>query len=638
MTNIILVGNPNTGKTTLFNTLTGSNNHVGNWHGVTVDVACKKVVKNHTQYSIFDLPGIYSLKNFSPEEKVATEFLDAHMDDVVINIVDANNLARNLLLTVQLMQKGYRVLLAVNMANENKNLDCVKLSRLLGIQVIAIDARKKGCSSIIFEAVGNIKKSRNSWLNLTDNNQIFSMIDDLLSKCMSKPTAPYGISKLDKFLLNKWLALPIFLCVMLAVFAITFGAIGTTLSSAINGAFQFLAEKFGDLLLNLNVSTWAYALIINGIVGGIGVVVGFLPQVALLFLCMNFLEDVGYLSRVAIMFDGGMQKVGLSGKSLFSILLGFGCTTTALLTTRALDNVQLRKRTALVVPFASCSAKLPIYALICSAFFGKNKVLMVFLMYALGVILAVVVAKIANKITGKKMNNFVMELAPLRLPTLKKTFRNLLTNVWNFIKRVGTTLVICSLVVWIFSNLSFSFEYVSNVENSMLYQIANFVYPIFKPLGFSSPLVVVALIVGIVAKEMVVSCLAISNGVVGDLSKLAVSLALSTSAIHFSVPSAIGFLVFILLYSPCLSALSVMSKELGWKFGLFVFFFQFVLAYAGAYFAKLIATNIVDGKFAELAIAAIVLALLIFIVLKYKKKHKCISCTGGSCGDCMSKR
>lgn len=638
MTNIILVGNPNTGKTTLFNALTGSNNHVGNWHGVTVDVACKKVVKNHAQYSFYDLPGIYSLKNFSPEEKVATEFLDAHMNDVVVNIVDANNLARNLLLTVQLMQKGYCVLLAVNMANENKNLDYVKLSRLLGIQVVAIDARKKSCSPIIFEALGNLKKSKNSWLNLTDNNQIFSMIDDLLSKCMSKPTAPYGISKLDKFLLNKWLALPIFLCVMLAVFAITFGSIGTTLSSAINGLFQFLAEKVGDLLLNLNVSAWAYALIINGIVGGIGVVVGFLPQVALLFLCMNFLEDVGYLSRVAIMFDGGMQKVGLSGKSLFSILLGFGCTTTALLTTRALDNVQLRKRTALVVPFASCSAKLPIYALICSAFFEKNKVLMVFLMYALGVILAVVVAKIANKITGKKMNNFVMELAPLRLPTLKKTFRNLLTNVWNFIKRVGTTLVICSLVVWIFSNLSFSFKYVSNVENSMLYQIANFVYPIFKPLGFSSPLVVVALIVGIVAKEMVVSCLAISNGVVGDLSKLAVSLALSTSAIHFSVPSAIGFLVFILLYSPCLSALSVMSKELGWKFGLFVFFFQFVLAYAGAYFAKLIATNIVDGKFAELAIVAIVLALLIFIVLKYKKKHKCISCTGGSCGDCMSKR
>lgn len=642
MTNIILVGNPNTGKTTLFNTLSKSNNHVGNWHGVTVEVAKKNFLYANEKYMLYDLPGIYSLRNYTEEERVAMQFLQEHKNDVIINIVDANNLARNFLLTLQLIERGYKIVLAVNMIDKNIDIDYKKLSRLLHVHVIPIDARKRASTNLLMQLIEKVESdkvfSARRVIDIPkDNNDKFDYIDKILCQCTAGLSKTYGISKLDKLLLNKWCALPIFLVVMLLMFVITFGAIGSNFSTLVNMGFGFVSDKINDLLLSLNISAWAHALVMQGLVGGIGVVVGFLPQVVLLFLCMNFLEDIGYLSRVAIMFDGVMKKLGLSGKSLFSLLLGFGCTTTAMLTTRALDNKNLRKRTALVVPFASCSAKLPVFALICSAFFAKHKAIMVFFMYLLGILFGILVSVVAQKVTNKVETNFVMELPQLRLPTLKKTFKNLCTNVFNFIKRVGGTLIICSLLVWIFSNLSFSFRYITNVEDSILYVVANAIYPIFKPLGFSSPLVVVALLVGIVAKEMVVSCLAISNGVVGNLSMLATSLTLSTSPINFNIASAIGFLVFILLYSPCLSAISVTAKEISRKFAIFVFVFQFSLAYCCAFLFKTITQFLVDGKIFEAIIMCLVVALVIVFVLNYKKK-KCKTCDGEHCGKiCLSK-
>lgn len=649
MTNVILVGNPNTGKTTLFNTLTKSNSHVGNWHGVTVQVEKKKFSYKGVKYTLCDLPGIYALKNYSQEEQVANQFLVENSNSLVINICDANNLSRNLLLTLQLLEKGYKVILAVNMANEVDNINYDALSKMLGIKVVPIDARKRKYANLLIEQVQqsaqNVSKRPSYIPKLTQdeeyNNAIrYNYIDVILNNCTTAKTKEnYGISKLDKIFFNKYLALPIFLIVMLLVFTITFGKIGNNFSLIVNNIYNLFADTLNTALCKLSISAWAHALIMQGIVGGIGVIVGFLPQVTLLFLCMNFLEDVGYLSRVAVMFDGYLNKIGLTGKSVFSILLGFGCTTTALLTTRALDNINLRKRTALIVPFASCSAKLPVYALICSAFFTKHKALMVFLMYVLGIAVGLGVSAIASKVSKKKDNTFIMELPPLRVPTIKKTIKNLFTNVNNFIKRVGGTLIICSVIVWILSNISFSFKYVTNVKDSILYTIANFIYPIFKPLGFSSPLIVVALIVGIIAKEMVVSCLAISNGVVGNLSVLATSLTLSTSVVHFTPASAVSFLVFILLYSPCISAISVTAKEIGAKFALFVFVFQFMLAYSCSFVAYFLSSLLCTGKILEFFIVIIVLALIIFAVLKcIHKKRKCKTCKGIYCGKtCMQK-
>ncbi len=645
MDNIILIGNPNTGKTTLYNTLTKSNNHVGNWHGVTVDIKHKNFKSSNKVYSLYDLPGIYSLNGYSSEEKLAVSFLEDHKNDLIINIVDANNLSRNLLLTLQLLEQGYNVVLAVNMANEVKDINYDDLSKVLKIPVVPIDARKHKYVKILLEKL-NYYQDQNTSLpykskltnNFKQNNAIrFGYIDKLIEGCKIA-TKPYEISRLDKILFNKYLAVPIFMSVMLLVFAITFGAIGTNFSIIVDNIFNYFADVINDFLCKLNISTWAHTLIMQGLIGGIGVVVSFLPQVTLLFLCMNFLEDTGYLSRVAIMFDGALKKVGLTGKSVFSILLGFGCTTTAMLTTRALDSVSQRKKTALVIPFARCSAKLPGYVLVCSAFFTKAKVLTVFLMYFLGITIGLIISAIASKISKKQETNFIMELPKLRLPTINKTLKNLKTNVFNFVKRVGGTLIVCSVVVWILSNISFSVQYVTDAQDSILYIIANYISVIFKPLGFS-PAVVVSLLVGIVAKEMVVSCLSIANGVSGNLYSLATSLTLSTSIAYFTPASALAFLVFILLYSPCISALSVTAKEISRKFAIFVFFFQFAVAYTCALIVKILADLIIAKRILETIIILLVLALICFVVIKYfKKKNKCKECGANCYGKaCMQK-
>ena len=646
MTNIILVGNPNCGKTTLFNTLTKSNNHVGNWHGVTVSVASKNLNYLNTQYSIHDLPGVYSLDGYSPEEKIALEFLNKHKNDIVINVCDANTLSRNLLLTLELLQQGFRVVLAINMFSEVKSIDYKKLSKMLKIPVVLIDARKKKCVADLFGKINACSNEKydaphlvNTQNNIEQKSVKFNYINKVLNACSKQKREPYGLCKLDKILLNKVFAIPIFFAVMLLIFAITFGAVGENFSILINNVFDFFADRINTLLCGMNISAWAHALIMQGVLGGIGVIVGFLPQVTLLFLCINFLEDVGYLSRVSIMFDGALKKIGLSGKSLFSILLGFGCTTTAMLTTRALDNINLKKRTALVVPFASCSAKLPVFALVCSAFFTKQKPLMVFGLYIFGIFVGLIVAAIASKITKKKSSEFILELPPLRMPTLKKTLKNIATNVLNFIKRIGGTLILGSIIVWVLTNISFKFKYVTNVSDSMLYVFANKISWLFKPLGFESPAIVLALLIGIVAKEMIISVLSISNGVVGSMAALATSLTLNTSSAYLTVPSALAFLVFVLLYSPCISALSVISKEIGKKFAVFVCLFQFALAYFCAFITRLIADLFIGGKILECIIVLAVLALAIGIVLKYKKnKNKCKECLAGCNGKtCLQK-
>ena len=651
MANLIITGNPNTGKTTLFNTLTKSNNHVGNWHGVTVDVSTKPIKYNGKEYTIYDLPGIYSLQDYSAEEKVANNFLKQHKDDIVVNICDANNLQRNLLLSLQLLEQGYKVVLAVNMANEVKDANYNALQKSLGVPVVALDARKKQSKNLLMQAV---EKAIDTFVSpklpyvgklmqdyIKDNGIRFDYIDNIIQNVYTAGKKIYGEAKLDKILFNKYLALPIFLVVMMLVFVITFGAIGKNFSVIIENIYNSLADYANEFLCKLNISAWAHSLLLEGVIGGVGVVVGFLPQVVLLFLCMNFLEDIGYLSRVAIVFDGSLKKLGLTGKSLFSLLMGFGCTTTAMLTTRALDNINLRKRTALVLPFASCSAKLPVYAIICSAFFTKHKAIMVFLMYVLGIAVGLVVSAIASKITNKKPENFIMEVPPIRVPTVSKTLKNLFSNVANFVKRVGGTLVLCSVVVWVLSNISFGFKYVTNPNQSILYTIANFVVPVFKPLGFNSPAIIVALIIGIVAKEMIVSCIAIANGVSGNLTLLATSLTLSTSAVYFTMPSALAFLVFILLYSPCVSALSVTAKEIGRKFALFVFVFQFAIAYLAAFLTYTIARFISANKILEAIIIVCVVALVVFAVVKYiklKNKNTCQTCKGNYCGKtCMQK-
>ncbi len=667
MIEFILVGNPNVGKTTLFNTLTKSNKHVGNWHGITVSVVSKKFEVFGVQCLLHDLPGIYSLNAYSDEEKEACKFLANNKNCTIINICDAHNLSRNLLLTHELKSAGHKVILAVNMALEVKGINYNLLASRLGVCVVPIDARKKrGCSELLEilkrpeyqidtnqktaksnqKSVKNASKKQtldnfyklqpnNIDLNVAKISDEYAQIDKILYGVMPKQNKPYGISKLDKIFYNKFLYLPIFLCVMLLVFVITFGGVGQMLSYIVETIFGHFADLVSNILCKINVAEWAYGLVMQGVVGGVGVVVSFLPQIVLLMLCINFLEDVGYLSRVAFMLNGSLKKFGLTGKSVLSLLLGYGCTTTALLTTRGLDNQDYRKRTALLLPYASCSAKLPVYAIICSAFFASHKALIVFGLYLLGVVLGLIVTIISVKISKSKSAEFVMEVPPLRLPTVSRTLKNMLSSSWSFIKRVGGTLVACSVVVWLLTNVSFGFKFVPGGDGSILQGVAKFIAPIFAPIGLNSWGVVVALLIGMVAKEMVVSCLSITNGVVGSLSELAASLTLASSVVSFTPASAASFLVFILLYSPCISALSVASKELGRGFAIKIFLLQFVVAYLCAMATYWLV------KLGSLSVILIVgLAIVLFAVIKLNQKvggkSKFLGCSScnGTCSKC----
>ena len=650
MTNkIILAGNPNTGKTTLFNSITHKNYHVGNWHGITVQTAEEQFKFGKTVGQIADLPGLYSLNFHSAEEKVAHDYLQNNKDAVVVCVLDANNLKRNMLLALELAEQNYNLVLAVNMANEMPQLDFDALEKLLGIKVFAIDARnpksvKNFLSSLL--KISNFGHAKLPYLFRLANNlqdcalTRYQYIDKVLSQ-ICYPSKVYGTSRLDKLFYNKYLALPIFLLVMLAVFAITFGAIGQNFSIIVSSLFEKFADLINSALVKLNISAWAHSLISNGVVAGIGVVVSFIPQIVLLNLCINFLEDIGYFSRVAFMFDSFFKKIGLSGKSIMSIFLGYGCSASAMLTTRALDDINLRKRTALVLPFASCNAKMPIYLVVCSAFFSSHKVLVVFLMYLFSILIGLFVSFVASRIKPQKTSVLMMEMPPIRVQRFSKTIKNAASSTIDFVKRVGSTIVLCSIFIWVLSNISFGFEYCTNIEHSILYSVSRIISPVLAPIGLNNWAIVVALVVGLSAKEMIVSCLAISNGVVGSLPLLAASLTNPASPAHLTVASAISFLVFVLLYTPCYSTIAVASKEIGKKFAANMFFFQFAVAYTFAFVAYRFSSMIVAGKIIELVIVLFVLALCISLVLIYihkSKKKKCASCKGNFCGkNCLSK-
>ena len=633
MRNVILVGNPNTGKTTLFNTLTKKNNRVGNWHGVTTDVSQTKIKKTaKIDYNICDLPGIYSLFAYSEEEKIAIDYLFAHKDDEIFCIVDANNLKRNLLLALELIENKFNVTIVVNMFNENK-FDIEKLSKLLGVKVIAVDARKRKDAAKVLESDLFVCGNKLPYLNhITDDieNNIsirFNYID-LCLKNINIKEKNYGTSKLDKFLYNKALAPIIFLFVMFIVFAITFGHIGQFFSELLSDLFDWCSAFINNFLIKLNITAWAHSLIINGVVAGVGIVISFLPQVVLLNVCMNFLENIGYLPRVAYMFDGKLKKIGLTGKSIFSILLGFGCTTSALLTTKALDNIKLKKQTALVMPFASCNAKLPIFLLISSVFFEKYKVFAVFLLYIVGVVLGIFVSYISFKISKREPERFFLEIPKIRVPDFKNTIKNAFCSAREFIRRVGTTLVFCSIIIWVLINVSFSFKYVNDVSNSILYKTAKFITPIFNPIGLNNWGLVVALLVGLSAKEMIVSCLAIANGITGNMQLLSQSLRNPLSNVCLNPASAISFLVFVLLYTPCVSAISVMAKEISKKFAVFVFCFQFAVAYVISFISYRLSNLILGGRVIEFILLLFVLAIICVIMLKWARRKRCLNCKG----------
>lgn len=575
MINIALLGNPNVGKTTLFNSLTGSNQRVGNWAGVTVD----KKEGHFNNFNIVDLPGIYAMDTYSNEEKVSKEFLENGQVDLILNIIDASNIDRNLYLTMQLKQFKKPIILAVNMIDvaEKKgiHIDYEKLGQLLNVVVIPIQASKEIGIEKVKTALSSINKNKidNTDYSFSSEKETYAYIEDLLSKCTktsktSKNSKKHIKENLDNIMLNPWFAYPIFFAIMALMFQVTFSWIGQPLSDLLDSLLNDSLVPIIEGWIN-NYSPWFQSLILDGIVGGVGGILVLLPVILSLFACITILEDSGYMARVAFLMDKIMRKMGLSGKAFIPMIVGFGCSVPAIMSARTLESEKDRKLTALLVPLMSCNARLPVYSIFASVFFPKYVGLVVASLYFLGIILAFILGIIFKHLIFKNEEEpLLIELPEYKLPSLKNLFVQLYEKSKNFLIKAGTLIFAMSIILWFLSN--FNFSGMTDVNDSILASIGGFIAPIFKPLGFGNWQSSVSLLTGLIAKETVVS----SMGVIfaGNLEVML--------PIHFTALSALSFMVFILLYTPCITAVGTMKKEFGTKITLFSITYQLILAWS----------------------------------------------------------
>ncbi|HAJ77625.1 MAG TPA: ferrous iron transport protein B [Clostridiales bacterium] len=712
---IALVGNPNSGKSTFFNNAVKAEEHVGNWHGVTTEFKEKNIKLQSEQITVTDLPGTYSLSPYSFEEAVTRDYLLSHKNCAVINILDGNNLGRNLLLTLELIELGLKPIVCINMANELKKngtvIDVNKMEHMLGVKCFLIDAQNKtACKKVLMFAnkqVGKNKKEidleekinlNDIYSQLYDADDIkkideifkfiskylpskkityfekikileqdeyvfdallksekkaeitqeleklnsletviqmrYGIINKILQNCVSKndKNYVYGFSKADKYVLNKWLCFPIFILIISLIFYLTFGSFGTMLSNSLSGFFEKVV--FSPLINFVSKTTsnqFIVDFISNALCGSIISIVSFLPQVVLMFFGLYVLEDSGYMSRVAFSFEDFLKKVGLSGKSIFALLMSFGCSTTATLSSRNLENKNSKIKTAMLTPYISCTAKLPIYAIVCGAFFPKYKFLIVISLYLLGIVVALLISYFLNKgVLKSNSTSFIMEFPKYRWPSLKKICKNLIYNTKQFLLRAGSVLLVFSCIIWIVQNCNFKFEYQSG--KSMLESISGFIAPIFAPLGFGTSGAVSALLCGFVAKEIIVSSIGIINGLSGTstLNDISSSLLLSTSAFCLTKSSGLSFLVFALLYLPCISTISVMIKEIGRKWTFVACLIQLTVSYAISFAVYQISKYFVFNGFISGILAIFTFVLIcIFIfgaVHLLKTKNTCKFC------------
>lgn len=629
---IILVGNPNTGKSTLFNTLTSSNEKVSNWHGVTVGVKSKQVEILNETFEVVDTPGLYSFFAYSNEEKITLDYLNKNKDCLIVNVCDANNLKRNLILTLELLKNGFDVILAVNMYSEVNGIDYDLLSKELNIKVVKIDSRKRSDGLKLVKEFQNTYNQKTQKISKTNKKQVYNINNNEIFAKITKNKEDdvyLKSDKIDRIVLNKFIFILLFLSSVFLIFYITFGPIGTLISSIINNIFNKMIDNLRKIILCTNISYIIKMLIIDGVFVAIQSVISFVPQIVLLMFFISVLEDIGFMSRVAFMFDGILKRVGLSGKSLFSLMMGYGCTTSAIVTTRNLENRSLRKRTVLLLPFVSCSAKLPIFLVISSLFFDKYKYLFVFGLYIFSILISVIFLIIYKKLVPSQNENFILEMPKYRKVDFRKVVKDSFVVIKEFLIKVGTLILFFSVIVWLLQNISIKFKFLNgeNFEESILYFVCEKIKFIFKPLAFESVGIIVSLFLGVISKEMVVVGLAMMNGISGDLSLLSSSLLSSSSLCYFSKISAIVFLIFILLYSPCMSAIFTVKNELGKKTAFYVFISQFLIAYVVSF---LVYRMLISFDFIFIVLLFLFLDIFIILMLRLKKNKTC----WGNCNEC----
>lgn len=669
---IALVGNQNSGKTTLFNTLTGMNAKIGNWPGVTIE---KKVgiIKN-TDYELVDLPGIYSLSPYSIEEEVSKKFILEEKPDVIINIIDSTSLERSLYLTTQLLELDCKIIIALNMVDilEKKGfiINEKELERSLQTKVLKISALKgTGIDRLIIE-IGEPNKKRNlsfydvqteqkikqKELELQISNKKFVAIKQLeedsefeeiiaterynfienikknvIIKNVSKSQENMS-DKLDKIFLNKWLAFPIFVGIMFCVYYLSVGVVGRFTVDFISQAIQNLSQNVRGVLENLNVSEWLNSLIVDGIIAGVGSVLGFIPQLIILFTCISVLETTGYMSRIALLLDKIFRKIGLSGKSLIPFIIGSGCSVPGIMGTRIIENSNEREMTAILTPFIPCSAKLPVIAMFSGYFFDKYSGLVSASLYFFAIIIIILSAMVMKKWIYKNNNStYISELPEYKLPSAKYVFKDVFDKTISFIKRAGSVILMCSIIIWFLLSFSFKLEYGVNVENSILSWIGRAISWMFYPmLGVNSWGATVSAIQGLVAKEQVIS----SMTVIAGLSEEASGQIFKTGIFSFFTPaSAYAFMVFNLFSAPCFGAIGALEKELGtFEKMLKVVVFQIVFAWSLAVLIYQVGSRIENGSFNIWNFIILGIIGVIFLML-LTSKQKCSQCEG--CRKCI---
>ena len=630
-----LVGNPNSGKTSLFNSLTGSNQYVGNWPGVTVEK--KSGLTADKKCEIVDLPGVYSLSPYTMEEIITRDFIIDGHPNAVVNIVDGTNIERNLYLSLQVLELSIPTVIAINMMDQVESaggkIDCDVLSERLSVPVVPVSARTgyhveelvrsaeeisktsivkrlsyglhadnmlndlisiladycEDEERLLFYACKIVEQDENVFKRLqlsehairrmdavveeyqrkTGNHDRATIMADvryrLIEQLVAAAVQKTGKKKkadvterIDRVLTNRFLAIPIFFAIIFVIFGITFGPVGEFLKGCVEYLFSDLLTPLVEQgLLAANAPEWTHSLLVDAVIGGVGTILTFVPQILLLFFFLSFLEDSGYMARAAFIMDKIMRKFGLSGKSFIPMLMGFGCTTPAVMAARSLENEKDRNLTIMLTPFMSCGARMPIYALFAGVFFAENQQIVVFSMYILGMIVAMASGVLLSKTVFRGVfSPFVLELPQYHLPSL----RSILIRTWEkgkgFLIKAGTIIFAMSVVVWFFQSFDASLHFVTDSGDSILSQLGKVIAGIFVPLGFGNWQAAVSLLTGLVAKESVVSTMNVlySSGAAGSAD-----VALSQV---FTPLSAYAFMAFTLLYMPCISAFATIRREM----------------------------------------------------------------------------
>ena len=691
---VALVGNQNSGKTTLFNYLTGMNAKIGNWPGVTIEKKTGKI--KGTENEITDLPGIYSLSPYSTEEEISRQYIFDEKPDVIINIVDATAIERSLYLTTQLMELDTKVIIALNMADmlEKKGIkiDEEELSKKLGVKVFKISALKEtGIDELIKEidVKDDLKRSkvfdkeieevikilsddlkinhsRFISVKLLENDSRFekyqnTRIKEITKKLVEKydtdleevvATERYEFiekvkkssvikaeskesasDKLDKVFLNKWIAFPIFAVIMFLVYYLSVGVIGSSTVDMIGSLTDAVSEWTLSSLESIGTSEILVSLIVDGIIAGVGAVLEFVPQLIILFLCISLLETTGYMSRIALLLDKLFRRIGLSGKSLIPFIVGSGCSVPGIMGARIIENEDERKMTTILTPFIPCSAKLPIIALFAGYFFSENSGFVSASLYFFAIAVIILSAILMKKFIFKKTSStYISELPDYKIPSPKYVLKDVFDKVIAFIKRAGSVILLCSIVIWFLLSFSFKMEYGVDIEESMLAQIGNKISWVFYPmLGENNWGAAVSAIQGLVAKEQVVSSMAVIAGLAEDVEEGAEIFAKGTSFGSFTAASAYAFMVFNLFSAPCFGAIGAMKRELGGtKKMLKAVAFQTIFAWVLATIVYQIGSRIEAGtlNIANIIVGGIVLIVVLAIIIRQfgKKDSECTNC------------